>query len=101
MFKFCSGLFFFESLRQVSICNLKCHVYNYDTMCRYRAALQAKKERTSKAAASFGPKVKQFVNPKEVHIYNSSDHSLFQGVQEFPPVSPPSAVTVTLSMSPY
>ncbi|CAI8055955.1 Helicase SKI2W, partial [Geodia barretti] len=31
----------------------------------YRAALQAKKERTSKAAAGFGAKVKQYTNPKE------------------------------------
>ena len=41
--------------------------YTYiHTYCRYRAALQAKKERTSKAAAGFGAKVKQFTNPKEV-----------------------------------
>jgi antiviral helicase SKI2 len=31
----------------------------------YRAALQAKRERTSKAAAGFGAKVKQYTNPKE------------------------------------
>ena len=43
-----------------------------DVLCRYRAALQAKKERTTKAAASFGPKVKHHANPKEVYT-----HSLF------------------------
>ena len=32
----------------------------------YRAAMQAKKERTSKAAAGFGAKVKHYTNPKEV-----------------------------------
>ena len=35
---------------------------------RYRAALQAKKDRTTKAAASFGPKVKNYANPKEVFL---------------------------------
>jgi len=34
----------------------------------YKAALEAKKERTSKAAASFGPKVRHQGNPKQVSL---------------------------------
>ena len=36
---------------------------------RYQDALSAKKERATKAMASYGPKSKQFVNPKEVCVF--------------------------------
>ena len=63
----CVPVHFFLSYVYIQIvCVLVCSMHFVCCYCRYQAALQAKKERSTKASSSFGAKMKYTANPKEV-----------------------------------